>query len=67
MEWLVEVRVWDGLMEGARVRGGGAQRRDRSLKSAGKTRRFGRAGRRWRERFGHVGISWRKRRRSGLT
>ena len=67
MEWLVEVMVRDGLKEVSRVREGGPQRRDRSLKSAGKTRRFGRAGRRWRERFGHVGISWRKRRRSGLT
>ena len=67
MERVVEVRVWEGLKVGARVRGGGPQRKDRSVKSAGKTRRFGRDGRRRRERSGYVGISQRERRRSCLT
>ena len=57
---LGEVGVWHGLKVGARVRGGGPQRRDRSLKLAGKTRWFGRDGRRRRERSGHVGISRRE-------
>ena len=56
MEWLVEVMVRDGLKEVSRVREGGPQRRDRSLKSAGKTRRFG-----------CDGISRRERQRSNLT